>query len=287
PQYVFPSLRPTAPSSTSMGLKRLEVDNWLTIDSQYYNEHTIRNSLLITRHAQVVQCLRGSEQACHEVLELVTTFMSQRFPDDFTIVQTSHGPVIRNHITNENFHIGADCPNPLEVAARLAMEDFNVLMKHTETGQYHLMASATLFPAGWKLQERIGTSMDNLHKPVPEWKKNLGGSVNRYFDHLNPRTAMERYNLFIQSSSHRFVDSPEVPRPGLAPEDLNIRRERQTFRRLERSNAVLFTVRTYMVPLVDIKGDEEAALRQQVGSWEGASRAYKGCKVWGEPFAAW
>jgi hypothetical protein len=65
------------------------------------------------------------------------------------------------------------------------MEDFNILLKNQETGEYELKASATLFPAGWKLQERIGTSMANLHKPVPGWKEKLGGSVNRYTPSLN------------------------------------------------------------------------------------------------------
>ena len=68
----------------------------------------------------------------------------------------------------------------METAARLAMEDFNILVKDLEMGEYLLMASATLFPAGWQLQERIGTSMANLHSPVPGWQEKLGGTVNRY-----------------------------------------------------------------------------------------------------------
>jgi hypothetical protein len=60
------------------------------------------------------------------------------------------------------------------------MEDFSLLMKHPITGEYHLQASATLFPAGWRLQERIGTSMANLHAPVPNWEEKLGRMVNRY-----------------------------------------------------------------------------------------------------------
>lgn len=181
PEYVFPALTPKTAAKTSMGLRRLEASNWLPIDSRLHkSEHALRSSLLSTHHPNVVQCLPGSEQACHEVLDLVTTFLVARYPNDFTITTTPAGRAIRNHLTNENFLIDSTCTNPLEVAARLAMEDFNILIKTPETEEYHLMASATLFPAGWKLQERIGTSMANLHKPVPEWKKNLGGSVNRH-----------------------------------------------------------------------------------------------------------
>lgn len=186
PAYVFPALTPKTAAKTSMGLRRLEASNWLPVDSHYQSEHAIRSSLLSTQHSNVVQCLPGSEQACHEVLDIVVTFLVARYPNDFTI-STSAGRTIHNHLTNEHFVIDSTCPNPLEISARLAMEDFNILIKNPETEEYHLMASATLFPAGWKLQERIGTSMANLHKPVPEWKKNLGGSVNRFVVLVFPR----------------------------------------------------------------------------------------------------
>jgi hypothetical protein len=82
---------------------------------------------------------------------------------------------------------------------------------------------------------------------------------------------MERYNLFIQASSDLFMDAPEIAHPSTTPECLYVRRERQTFRRLPKSQAVLFTV----------------ALRQQVGGWEGLSRRYKGSEAWGNAFAEW
>jgi len=173
--YTFPPLQLKTSSRTSMGLKRLDKSNWLTLDSHYTSEHRIRNYLLRTSHQDVIQCLPGSEEACHEVLAITVDFYTSRFPEHFTI----KGKTIHNHIANESFIVGPSCPNPLEVAARLAMEDFNILMKNPKTGEYHLQASATLFPAGWKLQERIGTTMANLHGPVPGWKERLGGSVNR------------------------------------------------------------------------------------------------------------
>ena len=79
---------------------------------------------------------------------------------------------------------------------------------------------------------------------------------NRYFDHLSHKTAMERTNVFIQTTPHLFQDAPEsAPETILTIDDLQIRRERQTFTRLEHSGAVLFTVRTFMEPLTQL-GDE-------------------------------
>ncbi|CZT04977.1 uncharacterized protein RAG0_11219 [Rhynchosporium agropyri] len=286
--YQFPALKERTHSKVTMGLKRLDESNWLTLDSNYLPEHAIRQGLLSTCRANVIECLPGSEAACHEVLNIVASFLSTRFPQHFAIISSPSGPKIINHLTDEVYPIGQSCPNPLEVAAKLSMEDFNILLKHPETGEYHLQASATLFPAGWKLQERIGTTMANLHKPVPGWKNNFGGSVNRYFDHLSHKTAMERTNVFIQTTPDLFQDAPpspdehgNMPKTVLTLDDLKIRRERQTFTRLQHTGAVLFTVRTFMEPLSQLGDDELKALRTQVLGWDQEVRTYKGGDIWG------
>lgn len=298
--YQFPPLKEKTSTRMAMGLKRLDESNWLTLDSKYLPEHALRHNLLSTRHPDVVQCLPGSEAACREVLELVTSFLSTRFPQHFTITPSPTGPRITNHLTNETYSVGASCPNPLEIAARLSMEDFNILIRDPESGEYHLQASATLFPAGWKLQERIGTSMANLHRPVPGWKQKLGSCVNRfvvryqvfwisanfnrYFDHLSHKTAMERQNVFIQTTPHFFQDAPELLSDSpITAVELQVRRERQTFLRLEHSGAVLFTVRTFMEPLNQLDDTELRALRSQVLGWEDEVRVYKGGDIWGPP----
>ena len=179
--YRFPPLQERTSSRMAMGLKRLDESNWLTLDAKYLPEHELRCTALASpSRPKVIQCLEGSQAACDEVLEVVINFLTSRFPQHFVLRNTSTSPTIHNRLTDETYLIGSGCSNPLEVAAKLSMEDFNILMKHPNTGEYHLQASATLFPAGWKLQERIGTSMANLHAPVPQWKEKLGGSVDRY-----------------------------------------------------------------------------------------------------------
>jgi hypothetical protein len=108
---------------------------------------------------------------------------------------------------------------------------------------------------------------------------------NRYFDHLSPKTSMERTNLFIQTTPDLFQDAPEKITEGeiIMPKRLMVRRERQTFMRLANTGAVLFTVRTYMTPLVELGVEELKALKSQVMGWEEEIRVYKGWGIWGEP----
>ncbi|CAD6446508.1 d17da73b-b793-4efe-a376-d11816c436f8 [Sclerotinia trifoliorum] len=281
PPYILPPLKPSSPHPTSMGLKRLDQSNWLTIDSFYQTEHTLRASLLETHGPCVLQVLKPAVSATYEVLEMAVEFLLKRYPDDFSLVSSEK---LLNKLTGEEHIIGSSCPNPLETAARICMEDFNILLQDPEDGvdaEWNLMASATLFPAGWKLQERIGSSMAVLHAPVPGWKEKLGKSVNRYFTHLTPRTCMERSNLFIQTTPILFQDAPEPPRSPTHPltaSDIYVRRERQTFTRLPKSGAVLFTVRTYMEGLTELGFQEAESLAKQVRGWEREMGRYKG---WG------
>jgi hypothetical protein len=107
--------------------------------------------------------------------------------------------------------------------------------------------------------------------------------TNRYFDHLSLRTSMERTNLFIQTTAELFQDAPEpASEEILVLEHIIVRRERQTFTRLEKSGAVLFTVRTYMQPLTELGIEEVRALKSQILGWDEEIRIYKGWGIWGE-----
>lgn len=101
---------------------------------------------------------------------------------------------------------------------------------------------------------------------------------------------MERGNLFIQTTPNLFQDRPETlpeSAPPLRPKQCMVRRERQTFTRLEKSGAVLFTVRSYMKPLTELENDETKALLGQITAWDESVRSYKGWSVWGDVVEQW
>jgi Protein of unknown function (DUF3445) len=177
--YKLPPLRPGASTHFNMGLRKFEYFNWLTIDEHYLPEHNVRSRLLSDHISSVLQCLPGSEAACHEVLTAVGSFLTSRYPYMFTFSGSGRRKRIHNLQTGESFQV-VNNPRPLEAAARLAMEDFNLLIKDPSNGEYRLQASATLFPAGWKLEDRIGYTLTELHRPVPAWQDKLGPHVDRY-----------------------------------------------------------------------------------------------------------
>ena len=67
-------------------------------------------------------------------------------------------------------------------------------------------------------------------------------------------------------------------------EDVVIRHERQTLRRLPRSQAVLFTVRTYLTHVVDLVDEPQSLhnLRAAARAMPPKMGHYKGQGIWGE-----
>lgn len=61
-----------------------------------------------------------------------------------------------------------------------------------------------------------------------------------------------------------------------------LRRERQTFRRLPKSDAVVFTVKTTIMPLTGLGNEDLLGFAREMKSWPDEVAVYKGRDVWGE-----
>jgi hypothetical protein len=123
----------------TMGLRKLDEWNWLTVDKNYMKEHQIRHNLIRNERNNVLQCLPESQDACVEVLEVVTSFLCERYPGMFQTKRYGQGTEIRNLKTEEAFVFddAHDTMDALEIAARLTMEDLSVLMVNAD-GDYYL-----------------------------------------------------------------------------------------------------------------------------------------------------
>ncbi|PQE04701.1 mannosyl transferase protein [Rutstroemia sp. NJR-2017a BBW] len=271
-----------------MALRKMEDQDWLLVDNLYLPEQQFRRDLLSTNREGVMQILPGMDDVCEELLETVVQFLLERYPEYF---QREDEAYIYNALMDERVRVVKPWNrSPLEIAACLVMEDINLLVKRKDD-EYYLRASFTMAPAGWDLRERIGWPIHKIHKLVPGWQRKLGKRVKRGLSALNPGCSMERDTYFIQTSSELFQQQafPEsvVERPRV--EDLHVRAERQTLRKLPRTKAIVFMVRTYMTPLTDLVDDKESLenLRSAVRAWPEDLGRYKGRNVWGAVFEDW
>ncbi|KAF2799708.1 hypothetical protein K505DRAFT_230533 [Melanomma pulvis-pyrius CBS 109.77] len=294
------SFRAEPPSYMQMGLQKLDIGKWLTVDNTYREFHEARLELLETKKNEVLQVSAEGEAACEELMWEVVNFLTETHPALYEILESGRGRRIWNKFVNEEYALERPWDiHPLEVCARLAMEDFNVLAKSEFSGQHHLVASATLFPAGWHMPDRIGKSLTHLHSPVPLWESKLAMSVEHYFTRLSFKSAMQRTSFFIQITPHPayplasllFIQEGKDFFPGrslnIDPASILIRHERHTFRRLPKSDAVVFGVHTRLQRLVDVLEHERENLVKEIRMWPEDIARYKGRDLWEKVVVGW
>jgi hypothetical protein len=141
--------------------------------------------------------------------------------------------------------------NPLDLAGRIVQEDL-CLMAPGLNG-YTLEAASLCFPSRWRLLDKIGRPLIDIHSPVPGYKNKLSRPVDRLFDKLTVEKPVWRLNWSL-------TDDPDLYQPvrktsttsirtinsSNAGDRVFLRCERQTLRRLPKTGWILFTIKTYV-----------------------------------------
>ena len=241
-----------------MGMRPLAPERWLEVDENRDAELALKAGLLESSRETVLALTGEGEGACRELLGEVTAWLDAYRPEVTTSVDESE--------------------HPLVAASRLVQEDLCVLQRD---GDWRLVAACVCFPSRWSLAEKIGTSLDAIHAPVPGYHESLAAPTNAVFDRLEPERSFWRLNWTL-------LDRPDLHQPAAvrapgesAPEDWFFRVERQTIRRLARSRAVVFTIRSYVTALSSLLDDQEFTenLLHSLRTAPAATREYKG---WGD-----
>jgi len=127
-------------------------------------------------------------------------------------------------------------------AARLVQEDLCVLVR---SDAWRLQAACVCFPSRWNSLQ-LGTTLDDIHRPVPSYDVELSRPTNAFFERLKPSRSFWRLNwtLIDSPALHQPTSARRSPHGDLA--DWFFRVERQTLRRLPLSDAIIFTIRNYV-----------------------------------------
>lgn len=270
PQCVMPELPPEAlylpfepgPYRMAMGLVTVPDALWFELDDRYLDEMRERRRLLATQHAEVFAALPASDAARTETLAAVATNLATHHPAWFATA----GSTLHNRLTGERWDLGHPGCDPLELAGRLVQEDLCIVQ--LADGVPVLSAAVLCFPSRWRLAEKLGHPLAAVHGPVPLYGQRLAGPVDRFMRHVKPGHIATRLNwsvlddpaLFQPGGKWRQDHDPTVTAAN-AGSTLFVRVERQTLRRLPRSDAVLFGIRVHVYPLWRAIADAASAAR--------------------------
>lgn len=265
-------------SHPAIGLKALALKNWLEIDAKFYSYLQCKAKLLSNRHADVFVALSGTRSAQAEALNLLIDYLLTYAPEIYSPLDNG----IRNLKTGETWEFDAFTDAPLDLAGRLAQEDFCLLLPG-EKG-YILSAASVCFPLRWTLREKLGQPMGQIHQRVPSYAQKLEHPVDNVFARLREPFPGLRFNWNIVDSPELFLEEDKLltafndaVTPDNAGQMLWLRVERQTIRRLPISQGVLFTIRTHVYPLAQAIDTPQVAekLSQAVCSLQPEMQVYK------------
>ena len=230
-----------------MGLVALQLKDWIEADEYFYDELKEKKQLLISNYPEVFASRPGSLSAQAEVLALVLKHMEKYCPGVLTIEQDE---VILPKL-KWNFRISDFEEWPLDLCGRFVQEDL-CLMAPGPDG-YTLEAASLCFPARWRLMDKMGLPMSGIHKPVPDYSEKLSRPVDSFFNRIDVDRPVWRVNWSLTTDPTMFQpvrqkhSASELPITSKnAGDQVYMRCERQTLRRLPNTGWILFTIKTYL-----------------------------------------
>jgi hypothetical protein len=249
----------------AIGLKQAEARDWIELDEHLEAYLAEKDRLYAEIPDKVFVAEPETRAAQQEVLDLLVAHLVERYPETYRLeggrcVIAGSGRSV--DVTNAG-------DNPLIAALRLVQEDL-ILMRQGENG-WRLAAGSLCFPSSWRLTEKFGKAIHDIHGPVPGFGPGtrMNELIARMFDKL--AVLVERFNWSVQANGelyHPLSDRQRLARSAETDSTFPcadvaahafIRVERQTLRKLPISGDILFTIRIYLDPLAVLARNPDRA----------------------------
>ncbi len=252
----MPTYTPYDGSSTpfTIGLSQLPPERWIEPDDDLGSQVALKRQLVAEHGDHVLRAEPDTEAAQQEILDLLTGYLSAHHADRYRLDGD------RMSVAGSGMDIADPDMIPLHRAGLLVQDDL-VLMRRGEEG-WRIAAAFLAFPSSWRLSDKFGRVMDEVHAPVPgfEGGSRNAGLINRMFDNLPPGRLVVRWNWSVNWRHALYHPRPETAdeKREVPAERSIIRVERQTLRKLSKSGDILFTIRIYLDPVAAILAQPNA-----------------------------
>jgi len=276
-----------------MQVRPLDLNKWIYIDKTYPQQMDLKKEILKNNFDQVFVSSDNptTRHAKQETLDLLVDFLPKRFPKIFKL--TKQG--IHNNVTGDDVIFGTE--DPLITAAKLVQDDWCIIEWSEEHNLYKLTAGVVLFPMRWSLVEKFQQNVPVIHLPVTAFGKYLQENVNNLFEDMTPSTPVWRANWGIFNDLNGPLDlytpaghevrnmtnTVTVYNPETTGLQLVLREEYQTLRKLPKSGAILFGIRTYQRYLEEFEKfpkEDVKSLIKSINNLIPEMAGYKSAQFW-------
>ncbi|KAJ5707587.1 hypothetical protein N7488_007388 [Penicillium malachiteum] len=260
-----------------LGIQESAVSKLIEMDKNYLDRIILRRKIMAQYPENVLAAEWPVKEAVDEFYTwLFGTYLPTRYPRMFQLRSSEKGSEhLYNLATNEK-------------------DDFLFLLPSEDGDGYTLKGFVTCFPNGFDTAKKLNLKLRDIHKPVPHFKEKLEKSMDRYFANLKVGNFVKRANWAIQSNDQLYratgnhlYEGEEIPQEDSDIYKMRLRVERQCLHRLPQSKALLFSFKTllYTIPEIKAEGLGGSLVDAIDGLREGNSpgfHLYKRAAVWGD-----
>ncbi|MFJ5624978.1 heme-dependent oxidative N-demethylase family protein [Peribacillus loiseleuriae] len=243
----------------------------LDITPEYIEEIKLKRKLLDSRKEQTYQSYPHSIEAQWEILEMIMDEMASIHPNYFSVIKDGNQWTFQNDILEEEYSFtfgdSSSLPyEPLDFIGRHVQADLIYLAQ--KDGDLFLDAGQLCFPANWSLAFDLGMDFLSIHFPVPSRFTNTGlaEKIRGFILRMEAGKPWTRFNWTmtvepILGTSPETYDDWGPKKDDVTSENAGklvyFRVEDQRLFRLPRSNGILFSIHTHIIPLEELTNNRK------------------------------
>jgi len=256
-----------------MGLQPIPANEWIQIDTAY-KEQLHYKEVLFEKDPALVSALGGDPTAERELL----FFLSENLPRSYPTFFSKKGNLFSNQITGRDYSLEEVSFSEFWIGN--VQEDVCLLKE--SNSEHRLISGIVAFPSQWSLSDKLGKTSDEIHEPVPFFQEKIARQTNIFLNKIKEGIFYERFNWTLHPSTELHCPRPLIKkRVSLNQIDsiiLNcyLRVERQVLFALPVTNALVFTIKTYLNPIRELSLSEFSTLQEAIHNLSPRSLTYKG-----------
>lgn len=238
-----------------LGLSSIDVSEWLQYEDDFADRIVKKKKLIHEHGKQVLDALPASLDAQNELLSLLLENIRQHHAGRFVL--QGDRKIVKDEDAKYDIADFEACP--MELVSYLAADDFCLLEEAGE--DYKLVAASVCAPTWWSLPEKIGRPLASIHAPIVNLEEKIGRMIRHFLKNLKVTDCYQRSNWFLFAckeycvfpDSFDFYSDMSAINADNIEDSLYLRSERQTFRRLEKTNHIAFGIKVYVEPISIVK----------------------------------
>lgn len=262
------------PEVVHMGLIQLPAENWIQPDNQFERYYDNKVALYAKTPAGVYAELPESLDAQQELSGRLLAHLLQCHGSEY--VQVKNLEKNRQLLSYGKYQWPIEASDKRLWHSSLWIQD-DICLLQEKDARYHLTAASLCAPSSWRLEDKLGRPMFDIHAPVPGLNQKIGRQIDHVLSRLSPLRPFQRFNWSIKQSDELALFPDASDAAADCQGDLFLRVERQTLTRLPKTHAIAFTIRVYLYPLEMLKPIEGAldGLKHAVDTMSADEARYK------------